>query len=178
METHVNEVIGQYLTSGRGDDIGHIPAMEFASPLSIDFTHSDYIYLDGVYHTYLLIPGYGYKTQVCAGWLSLLVNAGEGIDVDVFIDREPKDKIQTKLGQQLRINRSRIKDTSDTNSDFDDLESAIRSGYFLKEGLANEDFYYLNILITITGESVEELKWRSAEMKKTDALPGYGCPFL
>lgn len=166
LETHVNEVIGQYLTSGRGDDIDHIPAMEFASPLSIDFTHSDYIYLDGVYHTYLLIPGYGYKTQVCAGWLSLLVNAGEGIDVDVFIDREPKDKIQTKLGQQLRINRSRIKDTSDTNSDFDDLESAIRSGYFLKEGLANEDFYYLNVLITITGESVEELKWRSAEMKK------------
>ena len=44
---------------------------------------------------------------------------------------------QQKLGQQLRINRSKIKDTSDTNSDFDDLDSAIRSGYFLKEGLAN-----------------------------------------
>ena len=38
------------------------------------------------------------------------------------------------------------------------LDSAIRSGYFLKEGLANnEDFYYMNILITITADSLEEL---------------------
>ena len=48
-----------------------------------------------------------------------------------------------------------------------DLDSAIRSGYFLKEGLSNnEDFYYLNTLITITAESLEELEWRSNEMKK------------
>ena len=46
-----------------------------------------------------------------------------------------------KLGQQLRINRSKIREASDTNSDFDDLDGAIRSGYFLKEGLSNnEDF--------------------------------------
>ena len=52
-----------------------------------------------------------------------------------------------KLGQQLRINRSKIKETSDTNTDFDDLDGAIRSGYFLKDGLSNnEDFYYLNLL--------------------------------
>ena len=75
-----------------------------------------------------------------------------------FFDRQPKDRIQQKLGQQLRINRSKIKETSDTNSDYDDLDSAIRSGYFLKEGLSNnEDFYYLNTLITITAESLEEL---------------------
>lgn len=166
LSTRINEVIGQYITNGRADDIDHIPAMEFASPASIDFTHSGYLFMDGIYHAYLLIPSFGYRSQVCAGWISLLVNAGEGIDVDLFFDRQPKDKIQQKLGQQLRINHSKIKDTSDTNSDFDDLDSAIRSGYFLKEGLANEDFYYLNILITITGESVEELEWRIAEMKK------------
>lgn len=166
LSTRINEVIGQYITNSRADDIDHIPAMEFASPASIDFTHSGYLFMDGIYHAYLLIPSFGYRAQVCAGWISLLVNAGEGIDVDLFFGRQPKDKIQQKLGQQLRINRSKIKDTSDTNSDFDDLDSAIRSGYFLKEGLANEDFYYLNILITITGESVEELEWRIAEMKK------------
>lgn len=137
------------------------------APESIDFTHGNYCVMDGVYHTYLLIPSSGYRTQVCAGWLSLLVNAGEGIDVDIFFDRQPKDKVQQKLGQQLRINRSKIKDTSDTNSDYDDLDSAIRSGYFLKDGLANnEDFYYMNILITVTADSLEELEWRTNEMKK------------
>lgn len=167
LSVRVNEVIGQYINAGRNDQLEHIPASEFFSPESIDFTHGNYCVMDGIYHTYLLIPSSGYRTQVCAGWLSLLVNAGEGIDVDIFFDRQPKDRIQQKLGQQLRINRSKIKDTSYTNSDFDDLDSAIRSGYFLKEGLANnEDFYYMNILVTITADSLEELEWRTNEMKK------------
>ena len=167
LSVRVNEVIGQYINAGRRDEIGRIPAMEFIVPETIDYTHGSYVIMDGTYHTYLLVPSGGYRPQVCAGWISLLVNAGEGIDVDIFFDRQPKDRIQQKLGQQLRINRSKIKDTSDTNSDFDDLDSAIRSGYFLKEGLANnEDFYYMNILITITADSLEELEWRTNEMKK------------
>lgn len=167
LNVRVNEVIGQYINAGRRDEIGNIPAMEFIAPESIDYTHGNYVVMDGTYHTYLLVPSGGYRPQVCAGWISLLVNAGEGIDVDIFFDRQPKDRIQQKLGQQLRINRSKIKDTSDTNSDFDDLDSAIRSGYFLKEGLANnEDFYYMNILITITADSPPELEWRTNEMKK------------
>lgn len=167
LSVRINEVIGQYINVGRRDEIGNIPAMEFMAPESIDYTHGNFVIMDGIYHTYLLVPSGGYRSQVCAGWISLLVNAGEGIDVDIFFDRQPKDRIQQKLGQQLRINRSKIKDTSDTNSDFDDLDSAIRSGYFLKEGLAsNEDFYYMNILITITANSLEELEWRNSEMKK------------
>lgn len=90
-----------------------------------------------------MVPSDGFNPRVVAGWTSLLVNAGEGIDVDFYFQREPKERIQAKLGQQIRINRSRIKDTSDTNTDFDDIESAIRSGYYLKQGLSNyEDFYY------------------------------------
>ena len=72
-----------------------------------------------------------------------------------------------KLGQQLRINRSKIRETSDTNTDFDDLDGAIRSGYLLKDGLSNnEDFYYLNLLVTVTADSVDDLEWKCAEMKK------------
>ena len=49
----------------------------------------------------------------------------------------------------------------------DDLDGAIRSGYFLKDGLSNnEDFYYLNLLITVTADSVDDLEWKVAEMKK------------
>ncbi len=167
LSVRVNEVIGQYINAGRRDEIDRIPAMEFMAPESIDYTHGNYVVIDGVYHSYLIVPSYGYRAQVYAGWISLLVNAGDGIDVDLFFHRQPKDRISQKLGQQLRINRSKIKDTSDTNSDFDDLDSAIRSGYFLKEGLAaNEDFYYMNILITITADSLEELEWRTSEMQK------------
>mgnify|MGYP001003082363 CR=1 FL=1 len=60
-----------------------------------------------------------------------------------------------------------MKETSDTNTDFDDIDSAVRAGYYLKDGLANnQDFYYINTLITITADSREELEWRTNEMKK------------
>ena len=167
LSVRAQEVVSQYHAKGREDEIDRIPAAEFAAPKSIDFTHGRYICVDGLYYAYLLVPSDGYKTQVSAGWLSLIVNAGDGIDLDMFLSSQPKERIIQRVGQQLRINRSKIKDASDTNTDFDDIDGAIRSGYFLKEGLANnEDFYYLNLLITVTAPSVEDLEWKVSEMKK------------
>ena len=167
LSVRISEVVGRYVNAGYSEAIDDISALEFMVPEKIDYMHGRYVLMDGVYHAYLLVPSYGYRAKVCAGWLSLLVNAGEGIDVDIFFGRQPKDKVQQKIGQQLRINRAKIKDASDTNTDFDDLDSIIRAGYFLKEGLAaNEDFYYMNLLLTITADSLEELEWRTNEMKK------------
>lgn len=167
LSVRAQEIVAQYLDKGREGEIDRIPAAEFAAPKSIDFTHGRYLCIDGLYYTYLLVPSDGYKTQVPAGWPSLIVNAGDGIDLDMFLSRQPKERIIQRVGQQLRINRSKIKDASDTNTDFDDIDGAIRSGYFLKEGLANnEDFYYLNLLITVTAPSVEDLEWKASEIKK------------
>ena len=161
----VQNIISKYIAEGK--DTNNIPCTEFFAPDKLDFTHGRYICVDGQYQSYLLIPSYGYKSRVSAGWLSLLVNAGDGIDIDLFLTRQPKERMVQKLGQQLRINRSKIREASDTNSDFDDLDSAIRSGYLLKDGLANnEDFYYMNILITITADTEEDLEWREREMRK------------
>ena len=158
-------VLAQHTKEQAGEE--EIRINEFLSPESLDFRHSGYVLINGVYHSYLYVPSAGYKSQVVPGWLSLLVNAGEGIDVDFYLQRQPKDKVQQRLGQQIRINRSKLKDASDTNTDYDDLDSAIRSGYFLKQGLANnEDFYYMSLLITVTASTLEELQWRIQEMKK------------
>ncbi|MCI8471758.1 MAG: TraM recognition domain-containing protein [Clostridiales bacterium] len=161
----VQDIVSQYVAAGK--DTKAIPCSEFFAPDKLDFTHGKYICIDGLYHSYMLIPSLGYKSRVPAGWLSLLVNAGDGIDIDLFISKQPKERMVQKLGQQLRINRSKIKEASDTNSDFDDLDGAIRSGYFLKDGLANnEDFYYMNLLITVTADTPEDLEWRERELRK------------
>ena len=144
-----------------------ITVPQVIAPECIDLRHGSYVVIDGVYHAYLLVPSSGFNPHVVAGWTSLFVNAGEGIDVDFFFQREPKERIQSKLGQQIRINRSRIKDTSDTNTDFDYIEGAIKSGYFLKQGLANyEDFYYTSIIVTVTADSLDNLEWRVAEVRR------------
>lgn len=156
--------VAKYIVEG---DANAIPISAFLLPEQMDFSKAAYCRIDGLYCSYFMIPSTGYKTQVTAGWLSLLVNAGEGIDVDLFLSKEPKERIQFQLGRQIRINRSKMKETSDTNTDFDDIDSAVRAGYYLKDGLANnQDFYYINTLITITADSREELEWRTNEMKK------------
>lgn len=164
----VEQRIGELQSARRDADITMPVSLKSVfAPDSIDLTHGSYVVMDGVYHAYLIVPSDGYNPRVVAGWTSILVNAGEGIDVDFYFSREPKERIQAKLGQQIRINRSRLKDTSDTNSDFDDFESAIRSGYFLKEGLANyEDFYYCNTLVTVTADTLENLEWRISEVRR------------
>lgn len=182
LQDRIADVLARYMKEGRQEELDHIRINEFIAPESVDFRHSNYVRINGIYHAYLLVPSDGYKQKVAPGWLSLLINAGEGIDIDFYLHKQPKDKIQQRLGQQIRINRSKIKDASDTNADFDYLDSAIRSGYFLKAGLANnEDFYYINLLITITASDLEELQWRIQEMKKlliSQDMDLHSCYFL
>ena len=161
------KIILDYAKTYGKSAIEDIPAVEFAAPKYIDISHINYIKMDGLYIAYLVIPSDGYKTTVHAGWASLLIDAGEGIDVDIFMKKEPKEKISQSLGRHIRMNKSKIKDASDTNDDFDALEGSITGGYYMKKALANsEDFYYVNVLVTVTGANKEILEWRVRELQK------------
>ena len=167
LNQRMNEVVAWYIRENGEESVENIPITEFFAPESIDFKHGNYIVMDGVYHTYLFIPSAGYRSRVPAGWLSLLVNAGEGIDIDVFLYKQDKAKSVERIGRRIRLNSSKIKEVSDTNSDYDDLAESIQAGYYLKNGLgSSEDLYYMSILITVTGYSADEVEWRAKEMKK------------
>ena len=167
LNQHMNEVVAWYIRENGEESVENMPITEFFAPESIDFKHGNYIVMDGVYHTYLFIPSAGYRSLVPAGWLSLLVNAGEGIDIDVFLNKQDKAKSVERIGRRIRLNSSKIKEVSDTNSDYDDLAESIQAGYYLKNGLgSSEDLYYMSILITVTGYSADEVEWRAKEMKK------------
>ena len=163
----LNEVVAWYIRENGEESAARIPITETFAPRELDFRHGNYVVIDGMYHTYLFVPSGRYRNRVPAGWMSLLVNAGEGIDVDLFLYKQDKVKTIERIGRRIRLNRSKIKDTSDTNTDFDDLAESIQSGYYLKNGLsANEDFYYICIMITVTGYSPKEVEWRAREMRK------------
>lgn len=99
LKKRVEELVAKYTLEGRQSEINDIPVTEFVAPTQIDFTHAKYVIVDGVFHAYLYIPSNGYKPQVLAGWTSLLINAGEGIDVDMYLSRQPKERMMHKLGQ-------------------------------------------------------------------------------
>ena len=111
------------------ESLPHIPVTELFAPKTLNFKHRNCVVFDGVYHTYLYIPSGKYRMRVPAGWISLIINAGEGIDVDVFFFKQDKGKSVERIGRRIRLNRSRLKETYDTNSDFDDLSESIRAGF-------------------------------------------------
>lgn len=96
----------------------------------------------------------------------MLINLGEGIDVDFFVHKENIAMVTQKLQYALRYNKVKARGMEDTSTDFDDISSAIRSGYYLKAGIASgEDFCYMSTLLTITAHSIDELEWKTNEIK-------------
>lgn len=167
IQERMNQVVEWYQQMDPLSDPAEIPISELIAPQSLDFRYGNHIVMDGVYHTYLFLPSARYRSRVPAGWMSLLVNAGEGIDVDIFLYRQDKVRTLERIGRRIRLNRSKIKDASDTNTDFDELAESIQAGYYLKNGLgANEEFYYAAVLVTVTGYSEKEVEWRANEMRK------------
>ena len=152
------------------DPIPHIRMAHFIAPRGIDLTHRNYIIMDGLYYSFLYIKGNGYPNKVRAGWMSALINAGEGIDVDVFLRRENRSKTIDKVAQRIRLNRTKLKSMQDTSTDYEELAGSIQAGYFIKQGIANynEDLFYMSVFVTVSARTYEELMWRKQQM--TDML--------
>lgn len=152
------------------DPIPHIRMAHFIAPRGIDLMHRNYIIIDGLYYSFLYIKGNGYPNKVRAGWMSSLINAGEGIDVDVFLRRENRSKTIDKVAQRIRLNRTKLKSMQDTSTDYEELAGSIQAGYFIKQGIANynEDLFYMSVFVTVSARTYEELMWRKQQM--TDML--------
>lgn len=152
------------------DPVPHIRMAHFIAPRGIDLPHRNYIIMDGLYYSFLYIKGNGYPNKVRAGWMSSLINAGEGIDVDVFLRRENRSKTIDKVAQRIRLNRTKLKSMQDTSTDYEELAGSIQAGYFIKQGIANynEDLFYMSVFVTVSARTYEELMWRKQQM--TDML--------
>ena len=147
---------------------GSTTILDILSPTAIDTKSRDHIIVDGVYHAYLYIAGYGYSTTVGSCWLTPLVEAGEGIDLSFIAKRQPKDKILSKIAQTTMVNRSRMRDVGDTRQDYEELDSAISSGLYLKDAMnrQGEDFYYMHTLVEVVADDEEMLEQRVTAVEK------------
>lgn len=165
----LDTMLSQGLTVGL-DPVPEIPVTEFLAPRGIDLTHRNYILMDGRYYTVLYIRGNGYPSRVRAGWMSALINAGEGIDIDIHLRREIRSKAIDKVAQRIRLNRTKLKGMQDTSTDYEELHNSIQAGYFIKNGIANynEDLFFLSVFVTVSAQTYEELLWRKRQM--TDML--------
>ena len=149
-------------------DAGSTTILDILAPTTVDTKSRDYILVDSIYHTYLYVTGYGYATTVGSCWLTPLVEAGEGVNLIFLVKRQSKEKILSKISRTTMVNRSRMREVGDTRQDYEELDSAINSGLYLKDVMnrQGEDFYYMHTLIEVTAPDPETLEQRVTEVEK------------
>lgn len=147
------------------DEYPEIPIPDYIAPRGVDFTNPDYFICDGVYQSILYVQRNGYPTAVNGGWLSSIIESSDGIDIDIILRRQSKATIRDKVALKLKLNRIKVNNREDTDTDFETIEGAVQSAKFIKDSLANgEDFYYMYTFITITAETKDALDRKIEKM--------------
>lgn len=151
----------------QGDNMDEMCIADYVCPDRIDLTRGKYVVIDGVYHAYLYIPSNGFKTLVGAAWLSPLINAGEAIDVDLFLHKQPADRMQQQVSRNLRLNKAKLHEISSTSADYNRMGDIMESGYYLQKGLNDgQDFFYMNVIVTVKAFNKKDLDNRVMEVVK------------
>ena len=156
-EDNIKPIYEKYYDYFNSNDF-YLPPTEYIAPEKVNYKNSQYLLVNDVYYKFLFIPSDGYYPQVTTGWMNLLVSAGRGIDVDVFLERLPKETVMKSL--RRTISRTGV-DLRNGNTNSDSYDAAVESNsasQYLKYGLqSGQDPYWMSTIITVTGDTLEEV---------------------
>lgn len=160
----------------------NVPIADFFAPTVVDLSKHKYVKVDDTYKAYFYLSGEeGYREYVMGDWITNLTNYDSTIDVDIFARRENKGVIKQQLGFTLRNNKNSLEHLKDTDVSYDKRVSRLQSAYYIKRGLDSQDFYYIDILVTLSAKSEEALMMKIKAFKdemKSKEMQVYGCEFI
>ena len=141
-------------------DPPYIPAVEMVAPKYIDLKSADHYVIDGRYYMVGYIPSNQYPPAVVSGWIDWLVNYGEGVDIDIFMEKKPKEEVLPKLKRAITHNRMTMKSEQDTTDNYGVAADAVATSTYFFESLKGSRCSFLNlcIMITVSANSLEETR--------------------
>lgn len=133
--------------------------VDFIATKGLHFTSSDYVYEDGIYKTYFMLKENGHPSAAEPGWLDYFTSIGEGTELDIYIERLPRDITYAALDQTTRLRIiSGNKKVNNPTKQKNIYNKAANTQYIVQKMDEGDDVYYVNIIITITAESIRELR--------------------
>lgn len=166
LDAKIGDVVCSYLVRNKLGENQTIPVNDFICPQSIDPSNPQYLVVDGYYYAFGYIERRSYPTKCIAGWVSQLINIGEGVDVDIFVEKVSTEKINQQLTYSMRLNQLNYNHSSESNADAVDMEKKLQAGRYIREGLSNDQtLCYFSIMLTIVATSAEELKKKATLVK-------------
>lgn len=169
LDSKLTEVIHTYLSDGRLTRSNQlVPINDLISPKCIDPSNARYLQVDGKYYAFGYIERRSYPGECVPGWVSSIINLGEGIDVDIFCEKVPTEKVNQKLTYSMRMTKVSLNHADDTSTDSIDQAEKLDSGMYLRRGLASgEELLYFSIMLTIVADSPDELRRKTDWVRST-----------
>ena len=159
-----NEIKLRYLNA-MGDNYFYIPVRDYIAPSRISYTSKKYLVINNTYYTFLYFPSNGYAPAQYAGWLLDYITAFPGVDVDVFLKKQPKAFVVEALKRSIAHSRATALDSNDTSDSYEESLNTLTSAQYLKSGLSRgNDFYDMSIVITVSGPTPEEVADHASEI--------------
>lgn len=163
---HAEEVLGRYFSYSQEPDC-YVPPAEYLAPKTMSFIDRRYAVINGRYYSFAYISPNGYNPTVVAGWLTPYINSYKNVDLDIYLQRVPKEQIVNKIRRNLTYNRVTAGDVSDISQSYEAAMNGVNAGYYLKNGLSNgEDFYHMAVMITVSGETPQIVDAKMEELRR------------
>lgn len=139
---------------------GIVSLVDLISPSSIDTRNWQYIEADGMYIATVLITGYPYERV--AGWLGDIISFDEGIELNMYYEPLDKAKLVKELTYTIGVTSVNRRNVGENQSDVDVIDAAIGHARYMRAQmqLESEDPYYLYLLISVYGNTKEQLEER------------------
>lgn len=169
LDSKLTEVIYRYLSEGKlTDESQLVPVNDLIAPKSIDPSNARYLEVDGKYYAFGYIERRSYPTECVAGWVSDIINLGEGFDVDIFVEKVPTEKVNQKLTYSMRLAQMSLNHADANSTDVIDQKKKLDAGRYLRQGLAGGDcMLYFSIMLSVVADSPEELRRKCDWVKST-----------
>jgi len=162
-ENMADGVFSARTEGGKGEGLverGMVSLIDIISPSAVDTTNPGRIIADGMHCAALLVVSYPYERD--AGWLSDIINYGEGVEVSIFYEPLDKSKVVKEITYMIGETGAKRKAIGENQSDVDIVDTALGHARYMRRqmSLHNEDPYYLYILVLVYAESAELLEER------------------
>ncbi len=132
-------------------ELENIPLTDYISPKGISTEYKDCICYDGMFETHIYIRNDGYKEIVPAGWMRVLTEFGENVDVNVYAVKKNTERSLEQVKRTIRHRASEVDENSYKEDEQETILSQKSNAKYIKEMMSNngEDLYDVMMMISI-----------------------------
>lgn len=132
---------------------------DFLAPKGIHFTSSEYIFIDGIYKTFLCLRDDAHPSQAEAGWLDMFSSIGDGVEVDVYTKLLPRQVVLKTLEQKNRFDIVSARERQTNAEKQRNIAERVSNTTSIIEPMRQgEELYQVCIIITISAPTIHTLR--------------------